>query len=723
MKDQRSNNIVPSSAQAITPASEYLIHRGLALSEQLSSQEGLLTQLPPALSLRGFFTLPDMLAQGLICRMGKGALHSAVCIAPDKLLLVSRSGARLLDIGTNETQWEIDCPTSRSILSPTGAVLGLDKHLWNLRTGRLILSLRDLEGPIAFSPDERLLAVPSLLRVDPPEEERGQAFYTRKGEKVVWRFAIDLLNADTGSHVCSLDGHRYYVSALRFSVDGRFLASAGEEFIRIWNIAEAREHLSLRLVHAATRVDFSRSGKLLVAGNGKRVEVCETITGRGLLSVEAERFALASLADSIALARQNKVLFWRQELGSISDCMTLHTLQEGDIVHSLMFSDDDKNLAIATQSGKLILIRMEETNFNTSVDNSGIVKIDSILNNNNEIVISGVGFGQIDAKEKTMTNDRLDDFKFSDAHIWDVVSQKQIYSTGVYGHLNGIERLVFSQDGQIIASSSTDGWIGIWSVADSKPLFFRKWTASPIGDIAFSEDGRLLFSMDKQNGVVEMDLHSGHILRQYTLQGQSEIITPMCLNLEKSLAAGKVLGGDACLWSVKSGNLMHRWKADSLGIWSIAISPDGLMVATGEEVWHRSASKAALRLWDTRSGRLLVNYSFGSGGAVSVTFSYASDRVAASDCNGKVIILELGTGRVSTILDQPRFKNQLVFDKSGRLLACHHIFDTQTGDFVFDNPIGEMSIAFSPDSRRFATGGHEGVVRLWQLDNSAITQE
>src|SRR5207302_1388666 len=94
-------------------------------------------------------------------------------------------------------------------------------RLWDLQTGRTVLSCEEPHGAmaLAFSPDGRTLASGGGDRKD------GDA-------------AARLWHARTGRERRLLEGHAGRVHCLACSPDGRTLASGGEkeDFVRLWDL-------------------------------------------------------------------------------------------------------------------------------------------------------------------------------------------------------------------------------------------------------------------------------------------------------------------------------------------------------------------------------------------------------------------------------------------------------------------------------------------------------
>lgn len=286
--------------------------------------------------------------------------------------------------------------------------------------------------------------------------------------------------------------------------------------------------------------------------------------------------------------------------------------------------------------------------------------------------------------------------------------------------------------------------------------------------LAFSPDGTLLASAGSGGQIHIRDVESGSIVK--TLKGSPQAVYGIAFSPDGSSLVSVSYDATVRVWDIFSGKRQTGFKSkDGTTFTSIAFSPDGQSIATGEG----PVGMAKVVVWDvaTREERMVfpghpqsVNgLTFTQDGTRLATVGYdgilnlwdmnsqscvdsiracgwACNRVAmspdgnliATSGNDKLIKLwHLNPLRASLALPgHKNFAESLAFSPNGRLLASVSggptdepgeliLWDTITGDLVarwhgHEGFIG--CVCFSPDGQSLATGGGwDGAVKLWKV--------
>jgi WD40 repeat protein len=158
-------------------------------------------------------------------------------------------------------------------------------RIWDVPSGKVLLTVMDREGDYALSPDGKLLGAPGRVGDDPggPLNFRPGAV----GQVTVWR-------TDTGENVVTLPNvtvpcHLY------FGPGGKLLATASfvDNQVVLWDLTTGKILHRLQgharpVLHVAFSLDGKRAASLAPFAE---VKLCDTRTGNELLNLPLEKGA------------------------------------------------------------------------------------------------------------------------------------------------------------------------------------------------------------------------------------------------------------------------------------------------------------------------------------------------------------------------------------------------------------------------------------------------
>jgi WD40 repeat protein/tRNA A-37 threonylcarbamoyl transferase component Bud32 len=290
----------------------------------------------------------------------------------------------------------------------------------------------------------------------------------------------------------------------------------------------------------------------------------------------------------------------------------------------------------------------------------------------------------------------------------------------LYGHLGGVTAIVFSADGQHLASAGDDATVRIWNACSGILLHTFQGHNGPITALAFSPDGRHLASGGDDEKVRVWDVRRSTPL--FTLEGHPNRVTVVAFSPDGLHLVSGSRDGTMRVWDVRQRTLLLTLDGHTNSVSSVAFSPDGRRFASCS--WDRT-----LRIWDGRSGTPLLTLEGHALPVSAVTFSPDGRRLASASDDATVRIWDVRTGTtLITLKGHTNWVTAVAFSPDGRHLASAskdetvRVWDSRSGILLFSlkgHTAGVTAVAFSPDGQRLASGSDDRTVRIWNGRGSA----
>ncbi|MCR9243535.1 MAG: protein kinase [bacterium] len=276
--------------------------------------------------------------------------------------------------------------------------------------------------------------------------------------------------------------------------------------------------------------------------------------------------------------------------------------------------------------------------------------------------------------------------------VWDAHVEADPWQ--LRGHESYVYALAVSPDGGFVASGSWDNTVRLWDACTLEEVATFTGHDDYLQNVAFSPDGRTLASVDSRQRMKLWDVASRSHVRDVPDYGLDPN-TPITWHPDGVRLLAAMSGDGLQLLDSRDGRMQQETCALLGEFRSGIVSGDGTRFVRVEYVErrHQGWGYKWVVLCATDTGRELA-------------------RVNAGNNHLKFAFSNVGSGPL-------RLVSPLEVRQGTEVRHGWSLLNAETGATLAEQAMGEsriMAVAFSPDGKRFMTGGYENSISVWDAE-------
>jgi len=273
--------------------------------------------------------------------------------------------------------------------------------------------------------------------------------------------------------------------------------------------------------------------------------------------------------------------------------------------------------------------------------------------------------------------------------------------------------VVFSPDGQVLATGGVDGVVRLWCPQDDQPPAELTGHEGSVHAMAFSPAAPMLASGGRDGTVRLWDPRTGDLLA--TLAGHTGAVRTTEFSRDGRTLVTSGSGLDVRIWDAATGQ-PRRTVGSAEPVTAASLSPGGREVVYGTD-------HGTLEIVDLETLRTRISFRAHREAVTAVAFSPDGTLVASASVNRTLRIWSTETGeRTAELTGQPQAVSSLAFHPAGTPLASAglenavRLWDPATGKLLETLSTAATcvtSVAFSPAGDTLAAGTNRPSVEIW----------
>ncbi|KAF7596554.1 hypothetical protein BBP40_000954 [Aspergillus hancockii] len=286
--------------------------------------------------------------------------------------------------------------------------------------------------------------------------------------------------------------------------------------------------------------------------------------------------------------------------------------------------------------------------------------------------------------------------------VWEWQSESYILKQ--QGHLESMNSLVYSPDGQKIVTTADDGKVKVWDVKSGFCIVTFTEHTSGVTACQFAKKGSVLFTASLDGSVRAWDLIRYRNFRTFTAPSRLSFGSLAVDPSGEVICAGSPDSFDIHVWSVQTGQLLDQLTGHEGPVSALSFAADGNHLVSGS--WDRT-----VRIWSIFGRSQTSEPLQVMSDVLSVAFRQDGKQVAASTLDGQLNFFNVADAVQESGIDGRRDVS------GGRKLNSRQTAANAAGTKFFN------CITYSADGSCVLAAGNSKYICLYDVRTGSLVKK
>lgn len=527
------------------------------------------------------------------------------------------------------------------------------------------------------------------------------------------------------------------ITATAFSPNGNFiLTGSSDETVFLWEVATGLVIRHFKHPGVVIAAAFSPDGRIILTGSDSGLATLwDAATGRELrrLGNQSNLHSVAFSPDGrvIVIGGQDHTILWDAATGAVirdySGLKQINSVAFSPDGRQLITSNGDKTArlwdVVTGKEVQRLIHSVPVYSAQLSPDGRFILTTGGDMTAHLWSVSTGTENKYFKARGEVASAAFSPDGRFiltggDEALLWDLRTGNEVSKFSYPGKSTLVE---FSPDGNLVLLGGELG-ARVYFAETAEVFQIFKGYSDIVWDVAFSRDGRYILTGGDNARL--WDINTGQEVHRF---GELAWVNAVAFSPDGRFA---LTGGKGVhLWNINTGQEVQHYGEPLYDVRAIAFSPDGRYLVTGggEAANDLSDSFEAstgntVRLWDTKSGKLIRTFVGHQERVISIAFSPDGHSILTGSEDKTARVWDVATGReLRRFSGHSTWVYSVAFSPDGRFFLTTgddvRLWDAASAREIirFKHPSSIFSAKFSPDGRFILTGSGDNIGHLWEI--------